>query len=358
MRTEIRTLVEEVSCSDLDLSDSFFDSLRDFYGDEFNRWFIDKCVLGHRNSFAIREDGKLYALCIYKIEHDEPINSEGYIPFKDTLKICTFKVADEARGAKLGENLLQSVFYKCFGYEIPFIYLTTGVIQMSLIKLLEEFGFHQFGTIESRGAKDADCVYGKWVFPTSNNPMLDKDSFAREYFPSYMDDPSVGKHLVPIRPEWHEKLFPDISNFRGSLFGKSLQFQESEGNAIRKAYVCRSSTNRIEPGDLLYFYRSKDRRSVEVYGVVRTSDRTMDITAVMNLVKGRTVYAKDDISLLIEGASNGLLVLSFDLLGFIQPAISAEDMRNNGIPIPQSIASIDEKAYVEFFKQKQLWQQY
>ena len=188
--------------------------------------------------------------------------------------------------------------------------------------------------------------------------MLGKDSFAREYFPSYMDDPAVGKHLVPIRPEWHEKLFPDISDFRGSLFGKSLQFQESEGNAIRKAYVCRSSTNRIEPGDLLYFYRSKDRRSVEVYGVVRTSDRTMDITAVMNLVKGRTVYAKDDIRLLIEGANNGLLVLSFDLLGFIQPAISAEDMRKNGIPIPQSIASIDEKAYVELFKQKQLWQQY
>lgn len=147
------SLIKEISCSNLDVNDSFFDSLRDNYGPEFDRWFKEKCVDGGRNAHVIREGENLYGLCIFKVEHNEPINSDGDIPCEIALKICTFKVSDEARGVKFGERLLRSVFEKCYSEVIPFIYLTTGSIQESLIKLLEEFGFHQYGTIKSRGAK-------------------------------------------------------------------------------------------------------------------------------------------------------------------------------------------------------------
>ena len=136
------SLIKEISCSNLDVNDSFFDSLRDNYGPEFDRWFKEKCVDGGRNALVIREGENLYGLCIFKVEHNEPINSDGDIPCEIALKICTFKVSDEARGVKFGERLLRSVFEKCYSEVIPFIYLTTGSIQESLIKLLEEFGFH------------------------------------------------------------------------------------------------------------------------------------------------------------------------------------------------------------------------
>lgn len=352
------SLIKEVPCSNLDLNDCFFDSLRDNYGSEFDRWFKEKCVDGRRNALVIREGGSLYGLCVFKVEHNEPINSDGDIPCEIALKICTFKVSSEARGVKFGERLLRSVFEKCYSEAIPFIYLTTGSIQESLIKLLEEFGFHQYGIIKSRGAKTADCVFGKWITPHQGNQILDKDMFAREHFPSYKDDSTVGKFLVPIQPEWHEKLFPDLSNFRHSLFGQTLQFQASEGNAIRKAYVCKSSINRIMPGDLLFFYRSRDRHSVEAYGVVRTCARTKDFCTVQKLIKGRTVYTESDLRALIREADHGLLVISFDLLGYIHPSINVNDMKRYGIAIPQSIVRIGESAYMNIFRQKQLWQQY
>jgi hypothetical protein len=48
--------------------------------------------------------------------------------------------------------------------------------------------------------------------------------------------------------------------FPTETFGPILSRGESRmpGNTIRKVYLCRAKTTRIKPGDVLFFYMSKD----------------------------------------------------------------------------------------------------
>lgn len=355
MFKSLNSVIESVTCDELNIEDSFFDSLRDTYGQEFNSWF-EKCADTRRDAFAIRENGKVYALCIYKVEHNEAVNDDGWNPCETKLKICTFKVSSEVRGVKYGEKLLAAVFQLCREKKIPFVYLTTGNIQRSLIDLLESFGFFSNGCQTVRGRETPDDVYAKWTIPSFTGlKKLEKAEFLKRFYPSYLDDVKVNKYLVPIQKEWHEKLFPEISYFADSLFGAHLDFQESEGNTIRKVYICKANISSIEPGDLLYFYRSEDRHSVEAYGAVDAVIRSTDLTEIMEIVEGRTVYTKEKLREILISAKNGLLVLRFVVLGYIKPEVTSEMMKNHGVPIPQTISTIDADSYETLFKQNQLW---
>src|ERR1700730_15408199 len=91
----------------------------------------------------------------------------------------------------------------------------------------------------------------------------------------------VRKFCVPIQPDYHRRLFPEIAFgrdlplFPKEEFGLILAHgqERTPGNTIRKVYLCRAKTTRIRPGDLLLFYMSKDDRyaasqSITTVGVV------------------------------------------------------------------------------------------
>ena len=74
---------------------------------------------------------------------------------------------------------------------------------------------------------------------------------------------------IPIRPQYHEDLFPDFSSMKGSLFEKDQSLYSCQGNTIKKAYLCHSRIKSIRKGDIVLFYRSKDRKSIQCMGYSR-----------------------------------------------------------------------------------------
>ena len=117
--------------------------------------------------------------------------------------------------------------------------------------------------------------------------------FNVKYYPS-IDARNVKAYLVPIQPVFHERLFPDLieEHPQQLLFPKNY---DSVGNAIKQAYICRTQTMSVEPGDLVFFYRSHDKKSISTYGVVEQVLVGQNTETIFSLVKRRTVYTVDEI---------------------------------------------------------------
>lgn len=332
--------VNDEQCHALDKTDAFFDSLRSDYAG-FDNW-LEGCARGQRKCWTIRKDGSLAALCIYKAEKSAIIDDEGFKPTGSILKLCTFKVDSGTYGSKMGERLLQMAFSYASQQGFNFIYLTVyEEAQPHLVSLLKSFGFQGYGHYERR-----DRVFGKYLCPqTPSDKELPKAEYASRFYPSFKDGEDVGKYLVPIRSDYHERLFPDISDLKYTLLGNSPEMYGSESNTIRKAYLCGAPIGSIEPGDLLLFYRSKDRRSIQVLGVVKDVYRLSDRKSIFNVVKGRTVYEMREIDHMIQANANDVLVLCFDLIRYFDRPVTLEQLRTMGMSHPQTICRLSDERY-------------
>ena len=125
-----------------------------------------------------------------------------------------------------------------------------------------------------------------------------------KYYPHYISDSSVGKYIIPIKPVYHEMLFPDNQK-QLSIFKHS-----AVGNAIKQAYLCHAKIGGIKSGDLLLFYRSKDRQAITSIGVVESVADYLDPDAIIQLVSKRTVYDYNEI---VEMAEKKTKVILFRL---------------------------------------------
>lgn len=330
-------------CHCLSIRDPFFDSLRNDYGETaFDKWFIEKCSLGQRKCWAVYRHGQLGALCIYKIENGEVVDDGGLRPCGPVLKLCTFKVDEALRGSKVGERLLFSAFNYGRTHNISFTYFTVKEKkQPHLVELALSFGFQRFGK------NGCDRVIGKYLQPQGEDDYdLPKYSFLQKYYPSYKAGPDVSKFLVPIRPQYHERLFPDSSDFRNTILGDMPEMYTSESNTIRKAYICKSAISRMKPGDLLLFYRTADRHSVEVLGAVIEAARLSDVGKILSMVGSRTVYSSLEIEEMLRTSSSGfLLVICFDLIGYLGNPIGRGHLSSLGIQPPQSIMQLPDDVF-------------
>lgn len=335
-------VIENCLCRELPTEDSIFESLREDYED-FDMWFRDKCCREQRKCWVIKDQFRIRAICIYHIEKRP--DYVGRVPAIKgrALKLCTFKVSENDRGAKTGERLLFAAFSFAKSNNIGFVYFTTNERKQShLISLAKDFGF------ERLGAYQGDSVFGKKTLPCDND-QFDKYKFLCTLYPSFRDDSSVNKFIVPIKPQWHDRLFPDVSDFRNTLLGDDPAFYGPESNTIRKAYICKATIKRIEPGDLLLFYRSGDRRSIQVLGGVISAKRMYDTASIYEEVKNRTVYRPKEIQGMLDTANDGLLVIRFDLLVFLDTPVTLDLLHEHGVNTPQSICSFPQSAYNELF---------
>lgn len=100
---------------------------------------------------------------------------------------------------------------------------------------------------------------------------------------------------MPIRPKYHDVLFPEAT-FQTEFFPG----QRACGNALRKAYVCNSSSREIIPGSILAFYRSEDVKAVTVLAVVEDTLVSNRADEIARFVGKRTVYPMQEIERLCE----------------------------------------------------------
>lgn len=322
----------------IDLSDTFFDSLKKDYGkDEFNRWW-GKISRQGRKPWVYIQNEKIGATILHKEEYDI-IESIPPLPKKKRIKICTLKVS--TTGHKIGELFIKMSIDLAIQSNIDELYLTHFITENDyLVRLIEEYGFRQIAKLK----RNNEPVFVKRLIPEEKINYI---SQIRElFYPSFYDGEKANKFIIPIKPEYHTRLFTEY-NTRQTILPEFMGGFIIEGNTIKKAYLCHANIKNIQKGDLLLFYRSDDLKEITSIGVVDTAfNDLLDPDEIMRHVLKRTVYSRKDIE---EMAKKATKVILFKWHFHFPNPINYYDLLKKNIvsgPI-QSIQSLSHKDYLE-----------
>lgn len=289
------------------LKAEFFESLREGYGSNgFDTWFRDKAKEGREAWVNWQENKKLGGICVYAKQTNERVTS-GRILVGPSLKLCTFKVSEESRGKKIGELFLKAAFRYAAEHELEHIFIHGDEVRHQfLFEMLEDFGFQKIGYHPKGDQRDA--VYLK---EHPSDPPADQElnnfEYSRRYYPHFRDDESVSKYIVPINPQYHDILFPDYEGRAQMVLFIPTAPDNTAGNAIKQAYLSHSPTSSMEPGDIVFFYRSGDDKSLTSVGIVESYLTMEDPDEIAAHVKRRTVYTMDEIRLMAEKPTRVML---------------------------------------------------
>jgi len=313
----------------LDDNDPIFGSLRNDYPN-FDEW-LRKCKLEHRDCWVVRAGGRVYGgIAIVKAERPAE-----YKLGESALKLCTFKIAEQQRRNRLGELLLKAVFQYAYANDHRTIYIEVLPCHEDLKLFLDNFGFHLVEYTSQRG----EWVTVKQMKPPAYpDPKMNALDYHVTYGPYCVAYQAASMLIVPIRPEYHRALFPDadaqVEMFPG---------MRPHGNAIRKAYLCRSAIRKIQPGDVLLFYRTGDLRAVTTVGVVERVLVSSDPSTVARAVAKRTVYTYHEI---VSLCKQEVLALLFRQAYVLEKPITYSELGQRGIlaAAPQSIVTVPEEA--------------
>jgi hypothetical protein len=329
--------LDEVPVYRLNLEDHIFDGLKAEYP-EFVDWFRKISKQGRKCWVYLKPDKQIGALLIYKVEN-EPVDAEPPLPAKNRMKIATFIVT--STGNKIGELFVKLAVHYSIKNSLDELYLTHFVKPNDqLIPLISEYGFESMGK-----NKRGEGIFLKSLYP--DRAILRKTppvEVSQRYYPSFRDGVEVGKFLIPIRPEYHARLFVDYGNRQTTLSEHGGQFI-IEGNTIKKAYLSSSRIKSLSKGDLLLFYRSIDEQQVTSIGVVDGVHHfSHSLDEVMKLVVKRTVYSRDEIAEMLKQPT---MVILFRWHFHLPEPVGRDQLSEIGIAPPQSIVKIDEDQYTK-----------
>ncbi len=348
--------IVERKAYEIDRSDPIFASLREGYPG-FDKWF-DKCVREHRDCWVVELGRELAGIVIRKDENHADAGTKHRGP--KILKVCTFKMKPEYRGEKFGEHLLKQIlwFAQRNGYDL--VYLTAFPEQDFLIDLLLYYGFEETARREN-GELVLEKVIAKDPLPACG----DSDFLAldRRYYPRFYDGDGVKKFCVPIRADYHRKLFPEIAVpaplplFPAETFTPPLihtkEGTRTPGNTIRKVYLCRAQTNLLRPADLLFFYMSKDDRfrasqSITSVGVVEQVSEVTRVKELLRLTAKRSVFTAKELEAMVNARLSPIKMIDFLLIGHLDDTLPLNALLADGIfrsRPPQSIMVLSPERY-------------
>ena len=246
--------------SDIDLNDSFFDSLRASYP-EFDEWYNKKAAAG-ATAYCYYVDNELKDFLYLKIEEEKLSDLTPALPAKKRLKVGTFKVDNEDRHTTRGERFMKKIMDKAIAEDVDEIYVTmfpTEELQ-GLIRMFEKFGFSHIADKPHEGG-NAEYVLIK-------DMTTHVDDFKLDY--PFVKKASSNKYVLSIVPEFHTHLFPD-SILKNEKKYDLIQ-DVSETNSIYKIYLCwMQDTRNLKAGDKLIIYRTSDEEGKAYYRSVCTS---------------------------------------------------------------------------------------
>ena len=125
--------IEEKHLYELDINDTFFDSLRLDYKD-FNKWFKRN---ENRKVYVTFDNGKITSLLMLKEENNEKYDFD--FNENKVLKICTMKVINN--GVGIGEEFIKIIFNKVKELNIRKIYFTAYPKYKDIINFFSKYGF-------------------------------------------------------------------------------------------------------------------------------------------------------------------------------------------------------------------------
>jgi len=331
--------VTEEYAYNLNVEDKIFDSLKAAYDGFVEKWWKPTVCQKRRKAWVVRVADKLAGFCIYKHDESEEHDGVGF----PSMKLSTFKISDYFLGKKYGELLLKMAFNYATKNHLQSIWLTTSPQQTALIYLLKDFGFRQHANLHN-----GDLIFFKHMNPPKNLPTTDPFEFYRLYHPHHYDDQSIAKYVIPIKPKFHEILFPEVSQqqvFAG--FGSNT----TPGNTIKKVYLSRSKISELPAGSVIYFYVSSPTQQLTTKAIVESSQRISSLSDMAVAIGKRSVYTLDQVKEMLD--EGPVLVIKFRLIDHSEnppPVKRLTDKKVFNKKPPQSIMQLDQKRYLQLNK--------
>jgi hypothetical protein len=305
---EYRALaVKKKLMGEIDVSNEFFDSLRDTYVG-FNDWFAKKC---NDETYICQDDtGRILGFLYLKTED----KSENYYDIspqftpKKRLKIGTFKV--DATGFRLGERFIKIIFDNAIERKVDEIYVTLFEHRdelSTLTTLLFRWGFFHHGlklsTRETVLVKDLKTY----------NPLIS----TKKNFPNLLYNKQ--KFILPIYPQYHTSLLPDsILKTENEV---NFLTNEPQRYALQKVYISWGQERNIYPCDIILFYRtgnfgtSKKFNSVlttvSIVDEIQTDFNTRDKDDFLHHCQNRSVFSFDELTSFWNSHRHNLMILKF-----------------------------------------------
>ena len=276
----------------VDLSSSFFDTLReDYEGIVFDDWFKKKARNKEKAYIFKNESGLLQGFLYLKDEYeDEPDYLKVIPPLtpKRRLKVGTFKI--EQTGFRLGERFLKIIFDNARSRKVDEIYVTLFENKREGVKrlksLMEEWGFRKHG-YKPNGelvlVKTME-LYDSSESPKFNYPIL---------------KPTTDCYFLPIYAQYHTDLFPDmiLKNEDMHLY----EDKKAHRYALEKIYLSGSFNVPANPGDLFVIYRIADQ-GVKKYSsvvtgiaIIESITKTKTADECVAICKNRSVFTEEEI---------------------------------------------------------------
>jgi hypothetical protein len=173
-------------------------------------------------------------------------------------------------------------------------------------------------------------------------------------YPRFVARPPAHAFCVPIRGEYHDILFPELSiRVQGDLFGLfSLSGDNQEarrpGNTIRKVYLCRAAITQLRPGSVLLFYRSKSpgymaSQCATSIGIVEAVNSACSLDDLVRLTGKRSVYSEAQLASFDATPGRPVKVIDFLLVGHLDPPMKLDELEAEGVfsaHPPQSICQV------------------
>jgi len=330
----------------LNYEDPIFNTLKQDYPN-FKDWFEMKSREGRRCWVHHQEEGSIGALLIYKFE-DEPIDAVPPLPKKERLKISTFVVSNI--GHKIGELFIRLSIDLSINNRLFEIYLTHFTKpEDRLVDLISEYGFLKVGIMEN----GEDIYLKKLKIDVEDTTDLHPLDIAKKYYPSFYDGINVKKFIIPIQPEYHNRLFIDFKG-RQTKVNEHLGEFIVEGNTIKKAYLSHSKVTKMRPGDIILFYRSHDQSKITSLGVIESISLSIqNVDDVTRIVGRRTVYAYSEIEKFVEKPTTIILFLHHFHL---KNPLHLDELKDMDIisSAPRSIVEIAHNSYLKIKKRGEI----
>lgn len=285
--TDYKTLsVYKEYFGNIDINDPFYSTLKEDYPG-FEKWFNKKA---DEIAYICRSGDKMMAFLYLKIERENENYSDISPQFtpKKRLKIGTLKVT--LNGYRLGERFLKIVFDNALILGSEEIYVTIfekRIEQKNLINLLEDFGFEFHGYKTSIDKKE--LVYVRKMNRTANQ------SSPRLTFPFMSINGRI--FIVPIYPKYHTELLPD--SILNNESKRDYIENEPHRNAISKVYISRSFERKLNPGDIIVFYRTGGyyKSVVSTLGIVENViDNINNLDEFIKLCRKRSVFSDKELA--------------------------------------------------------------
>jgi len=205
-----------------------------------------------------------------------------------------------------------------------------------LFDFVEQFGFHRLPVLKG----GTDPVYAKSLNPADDEAeLMSPFAFHIAFGPPTVLWQDVPGYVVPIKPLYHARLFPEAEPQLSLAAGA-----EAHGNGIRKAYLSKASIRTVTPGDLLFFYRYVTSK-LTVVGVAEDAVVLSDALDILRAIGKRTLYPYESIEALTHGG-RPVLVIGFRQAKVAEKPVPYAELQKYGVlrGRPRAVQGISEEA--------------